>query len=93
MNRKEKINYLIREYEKGNYTTEIFCDQFICVLFYEEDESITEEEYHQLKKYAQIFARFSTVKEDVEAGFVFGEERIQNEFKKLLISWNVGDAG
>ena len=87
MNRKEKIDYLIREYENGNYTTEIFCDQFVCVLFYEEDDSITEEEYQQLREYAQIFARFSDVEEDVKAGFVFDEDKIKIEFQKLFAMW------
>lgn len=87
MTQKEKINYLISEYEKGNYTTEIFCDQFVCILFYEEDDSITEEEYQQLREYAQVFARFSDVEEDVKVGFLFDEDKIKIEFQKLFAVW------
>ena len=88
MTRKEKIDYLIAEYEKGNYTTEIFCDQFVCILYYEEDESLNEQEYGVLDEYAHIFARFSPYEEDVKSGYLFGEYKIKNEFKKLLKIWN-----
>ncbi len=88
MTRKEKIDYLITEYEKENYTTEIFCEQFVCILYYEEDKSINEIEYRLLDEYARLFARFSPFEEDIKTGYVFGEDKIKNEFKKLLKIWN-----
>ena len=81
MTQAEKINYLIREYKNGNYTTEIFCDQFVCILFYEEDDSITKEEYQQLREYAEVFARFSPFEEDLRnyPNTYFDEETIKKQ--------------
>lgn len=88
MNQIEKINYLIKEYEKGNYQTETFCDQFEYVFFREKDGSISENLYEELKEYAEIFGRFSPYEEDLKIGALFDETRIRNEFNKLLKIWN-----
>ena len=88
MNQIEKINYLIKEYEKGNYRTETFCDQFEYIFFREEDGSMPEDLYNALRDYAEIFGRFSPYEEDVKTGALFDETRIRNEFNKLLKIWN-----
>lgn len=84
MNQIKKITYLIREYEKGNYRTETFCDQFVSTLYYEKDDSISSELFDVLDKYAAIFSRFSPFDEDVKSGVLFGEERIKSEFFKMV---------
>lgn len=87
MNQMEKINYLIKEYKKGTYRTETFCDQFEYIFFRERDESIPDDLYNTLKNYAEIFGRFSPYKEDIKTGALFDEERIKNEFQKMLESF------
>lgn len=87
MKQKEKIDYLIKEYKKGNYTTYVFCDQFEYIYFREKDGSISEDLYCKIKDYAEIFGRFSPYDEDVKTGALFDEERIKKEFKKMLDSF------
>ena len=84
MNQMEKINYLIKEYEKGNYRTETFCDQFEYVFFYEEDGTVPKDLYDVLRDYAEIFGRFSHYVEDIKTGALFDEERIKAEFDKMI---------
>ena len=84
----EKINYLIKEYEKGNYRTETFCEQCEYIFFREKDGSIPDDLYNTLKDYAEIFGRFSPYEEDIKTGALFDETKIQNEFNKLLEIWN-----
>ncbi len=88
MNQIEKINYLIREYEKGNYRTETFCDQFEYVFFREKDGSVPDDLYNALRDYAEIFGRFSPYEEDVKTGALFGENIIKKEFNSLLSLWS-----
>lgn len=87
MNQKEKIDYLIKEYKKGNYTTYVFCDQFEYIYFREKDGSIPEDLYCKIKDYAEIFGRFSPYDEDVKTGALFGENIIKKEFNGLLSLW------
>ena len=84
MNQIEKIDYLIKEYKKGNYTTNVFCDQFEYIFFREKDGSIPERLYSLLTDYAEIFGRFSPYEEDIKTGALFGEERIKMEFDKMI---------
>lgn len=88
MNQKEKITYLINEYEKNNYSTEVFCDQFEYIFFLEKDGSIPESLYGQTEKYARIFGRFSPYEDDIKSGVLFDENKIRLEFKELLKIWN-----
>jgi len=85
MNQMENINYLIKEYKKGNYTTNVFCDQFEYVFFYEDDGTVPKDLYDVLRNYAEIFGRFSPYEEDIRTGALFDEERIKNEFCKMVI--------
>lgn len=87
MQQKEKINYLITEYEKGNYLTETFCEQFEYIFFLENDGSIPEELYDKVKEFAEIFGRFSPYEEDIKSGALFDEDTIKKEFKKLMKIW------
>lgn len=84
MNQIEKIDYLIKEYKKGNYTTNVFCDQFEYIFFYEDDGTVPETLYSLLRDYAEIFGRFSPYKEDIKTGALFGEEQIKTEFDKMI---------
>lgn len=84
MTQIEKIAYLIKEYKKGNYTTNVFCDQFEYVFFYEDDGTVPKDLYDVLRDYAEIFGRFSPYEEDIRTGALFDEERIKNEFCKMV---------
>ena len=84
MSQIEKIDYLIKEYKKGNYTTDVFCEQFELVFFREKDGSVSETLYGLLRDYAEIFGRFSPYREDVKTGVLFSEERIKTEFEKMI---------
>lgn len=88
MNQKDKITCLIKEYEKNNYSTEVFCDQFEYIFFMEKDGSIPKSLYEQTEEYARIFGRFSPYEDDIKAGILFDENKIRSEFKKLLKIWD-----
>lgn len=88
MNQKEKITYLINEYEKNNYSTEVFCDQFEYIFFLEKDGSIPESLYGKTEKYARVFGRFSPYEDDIKSGILFDENKIRLEFKELSKIWN-----
>lgn len=66
MNQIQKINYLILEYEKGNYRTETFCDEFVRVLYHEKDDSVPHDLFEALKMHADVFSRFSQYEEDLK---------------------------
>ncbi len=42
MTQKEKIDYIIKEYEKGNYTIRNFCDLFEEYVYHEKDGTVSE---------------------------------------------------
>ena len=88
MNQIEKIDYLIREYDKGNYTTNVFCEQFEYIFFLESDGSFPKELYDVVREFAEIFGRFSPYEEDLKSGSLFDENGIKKEFKNLLKIWN-----
>lgn len=47
MSNKEKIYFLIKEYLKGNYTTEVFCDEYTVIYNTEIDYPVlTTNEYN-----------------------------------------------
>lgn len=89
MSQKEQLIYLIKEYYAGKYSTVAFCDEFTRVLCMEKDGSLTEEENLLLSKSDGIFSRFSPYDEDVRTGFLFGEEKIQQEFHTLVDKLNI----
>lgn len=87
MTQKEKLSYLIKKYKEGEYVTKTFCDEFVRIFYYEKDGSMTYKELDNLNKFTETFSRFSPYPEDVKSGFLFGEDRINQEFKELLKGW------
>jgi hypothetical protein len=62
---KEKIKYLISEYNDGNYTTNDFCDLYTNIFNFEiVKDDYTEEMYTKLQKLMQITSRYSPFEED-----------------------------
>ena len=84
MTQKEQLYYLIKEYNNGNYQTDTFCDEFTRILCLEKDGSLSSTEETIFRKSDEVFARFSPYEEDVKSGYLFGEDRIQKEFYKML---------
>lgn len=84
MTQKEQLYYLIREYKNGNYQTDTFCDEFTRILCLEKDGSLSSKEEAIFHKSDEVFARFSSFEEDVKSGYLFGKDRIQKEFYKML---------
>ena len=88
MTQIQKIDYLILEYEKGKYSTETFCDEFVITLYHEKDDSISQDLFNTLDVYACVFSRFSPYEEDVKSGVLFGEGKVKKEFQKLSAIWH-----
>lgn len=84
MTQKEQLMYLIREYHKGNYRTETFCDEFTRILCLEKDNSLSDEEQKLFSKSDEIFARYSPYEEDIKTGCLFDENRVKQEFNTLM---------
>lgn len=85
MTQKEQLMYLIKEYHKGNYQTEIFCDEFTRIMCLEKDDSMSDEERKMFQKADDVFSRFSPFEEDVKTGFLFDEQKVNIEFNNLLM--------
>jgi hypothetical protein len=82
MSPKEKVYYLIKEYKKGNYSTNIFCDEITNVYNLELDhESLNEVEKKYLKELISVTSRFSPYIEDLKIPNVFFNE---NQVKEKL---------
>ena len=76
MNPKEKLFYLIREYNIGNYETEIFCDEYTQIFNVELDyDTLSEAEYDLLEGLSEFTARFSPFGEDLKIPNVYYDEK------------------
>ena len=68
MTSRQKLDYLLEHYQKGEYRTEDFADQFGGIFGIETDfDSLTEEEYRLFHELCQVTDRFSPYKEDFES--------------------------
>ncbi len=83
MTQKEKIDYIIKEYEKGNYITRDFCELFEEYVYHEKDGTVSEEELIILREHGDVFCRYSPYEEDVKSGFLFDEDRVKAELENL----------
>ena len=80
MTSKEKLIYLIRKYNEGNYSTSDFCDLFV---EYHRDmadeETLSDFSEKWLSELADICARFSDSPEDLSIPNVyFSEHKIKH---------------
>lgn len=89
MSQKEQIMFLIKGYYAGNYRTSAFCDEFTRILCMEQDGSLTKNENLLFLKCNEVFSRFSPYDEDIKSGFLFGEDKIQQEFQSLIKKLNL----
>lgn len=72
MTEKEKLYYLLTEFNKGNYDIKTFCDQFTEIYDLELDyESLTNLEYQLFHDLKVMTARFSQYEEDLKMPNVY----------------------
>ena len=65
MTGKEKIEYLIYEYNNGKYTMNDFCDLYTSTFNFEVAQSdYSDEVYSQLERLMRITSRYSSFVED-----------------------------
>jgi len=72
MTAKEKLYYLLAEYQKGKYDTNVFCDQFTVIYDTEVDyDTLSKVENELFNELSTITARFSPYEEDLKVPNVY----------------------
>jgi hypothetical protein len=86
MNDKEKLYYLVREYYFGNYTTEIFCDEFSIQYNTETNyDNLSEKEHKWFRELSIVTERFSPYEEDLKLPNVyFNEKQVKEKTKEVI---------
>lgn len=75
MNDKEQLYYLIKEFRKGSYNTEDFCDEFTKVYDLETNyRNLTLEENKYFNELSNMTARFSQDEEDLKVPNLYYNE-------------------
>lgn len=79
LNDKEKLYYLIKEFIKGNYKANVFCDEFTIQYDIETDYStLSNEENHYFSELSNITTRFSDDTEDLKTPNLYFDEKQVN---------------
>ena len=93
MDAKEKLIYLVKEYIKGNYDTNTFCDQFTLVYDIETDyEVLTEQENVLFSQITQYTSRFSQYEEDLKIpNMYYNEKDVSDKVKEVARALNLED--
>ena len=86
MEAKEKLYYLLTEFQKGKYDTDIFCDQFTIVYDTEMDYGLLSEVENKLfNELSIITARFSPYEEDLKIPNVYySEKEVKSKVREVL---------
>ncbi len=80
MTDKEKLYYLIKEFIKGNYEANVFCDEFTVQYDIETDYStLSDDENHYFSELSEITARFSDDTEDLKIPNLYFDEKQIND--------------
>jgi hypothetical protein len=87
MTSKEKLYYLITEYQKGKYDTNTFCDQFTVIYDIEVDyDALSELEKELFHKLSIITARFSPCEDDFQLPNVYyNEQDVKSKVEEICI--------
>lgn len=92
MNIKEQLYYLIREYLKENYTTNIFCEQFTNIYCQERHRAnLSKLEDMEFDNLNDVTSRYSEFDEDIKMypGVYFTDEdvrkKVEEVYKKLQV--------
>jgi len=86
MTSKEKLYYLLIEYQKGNYDANTFCDQFTVIYDTETDyDTLSKLENELFNELSIITARFSPYEDDLKMPNVYYSERdVKFKVKEIL---------
>ena len=86
MTEKEKIYYLLTEFQKGKYDTNTFCDQFTVIYDTEVDyDSLSTVENELFNELSVITARFSPCEEDLKIPNVYySEQEVKSKVEEVL---------
>ena len=85
MSGKEKLMYLLEHYQKGNYATVTFTDEFDRIYNFEtDDDSLSSEEERLMGELAIITSRFSEFEEDLKIpNMYFSEKDVKRKVKEI----------
>ena len=88
---KEKLYYLIKEFIKGNYKANVFCDEFTVQYDIETDYStLSDDENHYFSELSEITARFSDDTEDLKIpNLYFDEKQINAKVHEVAEKLNI----
>ncbi len=87
MTSKEKLYYLLTEYQKGKYDTNTFCDQFTFIYNTEADYNMLSEAENKLfSELSIITARFSPYEEDLKLPNVYySEQEVKFKVEEVVV--------
>lgn len=93
MEAKEKLIYLVKEYIKGKYDTNTFCDQFTLIYDIETDyELLTEQENELFSQITQYTSRYSQYEEDLRIpNMYYNEKNVFDKVKEVAMALNLED--
>lgn len=94
MDPKEKLYYLLSEFNKGNYSIITFCDQFSITYDTEINyNSLSETECLLFKELADVTARFSQYEEDLKLPNVFfNETQVKQKVEEVVKQLSIHDS-
>ncbi len=84
MTQKEKLLYLISNYNNGNYTTKTFCDQFVEIYCEGIGENVNADEKNTFDQICKLAERFSPYDEDLKLSEFFVDEGTFVELYKQI---------
>lgn len=76
MDARKQLLYLLENYYKGNYTTEVFADEFSRIYDQETDYDLLSNKEHELmRELSTITGRFSPFEEDLKIPNAYFNEK------------------
>lgn len=86
MTAKEKLYYLLAEYQKGKYDMNTFCDQFTVIYNTEVDyDTLSKVENELFNELSTITARFSFYEEDLKIPNVYySEQEVKSKVAEVM---------
>lgn len=86
MTAKEKLYYLLNEFQKGKYDTITFCDQFTVIYDTEVDyDTLSKVENELFSDLSTITARFSPYEEDLKIpNIYYSEQEVKSKVDEVM---------
>lgn len=86
MTSKEKLYYLLLEYQKNKYDTSTFCDQFTIIFDVEIDyDTLSAVENELFNELSTITARFSSNEDDLKIpNMYYSEHEVKLKVNEIL---------